>query len=100
MKRYRVEITDLAIIQLRNILEYLYYVLHSMQAYESVKNDYLKTIDLLADVAGTLPDCNEETLRMRRLKKFHFRSHKYIILCRVDPDVVTIVEIHHEIEDY
>ena len=100
MQHYRVELTDSARRQLRTILEYLLFNLRNEQAYISVKEDFLKTIEKLEYQAGIIADCDSESLRKRDLKKMHFLSHKYVLLFRVFNEVVYVVEIHHESEDY
>ncbi len=100
MQHYRVELTDSARRQLRTILEYLIFYLRNEQAYISVKTDFQKTIEQLEYQAGVIADSDSESLRKRDLKKIHFLSHKYVILFRIYKEVVYVVEIHHESEDY
>ena len=100
MQKYRVELTDSAHRQLRTILEYLLYNLQNEQAYCSVKEDFLNTVEKLEYQAGIIADSEYEYLRERNLKRMHFLSHRYILLFRIYNEVVYIVEIHHETEDY
>lgn len=54
MKRYKVSIVPEAKEKMRDYLSYLLFVLRSEQAYYAVKDDYYKTIEKLADIAGSL----------------------------------------------
>ena len=100
MQHYRVELTASAKRQLRNILEYIYYNLRNEQAYQSVKEDFIKTFERLEFSAGLIADSEDDILRKLNLKKMHFISHKYVLLFKVVEDVAYVVEIHHESEDY
>lgn len=60
MQKYRVELTDSAHGQLRTILEYLLYNLQNEQAYCSVKEDFLNTVEELEYQAGIIADSEYE----------------------------------------
>ncbi len=100
MQQYLVKISFEAKDQIRNILEYLFFVFKSKQAYDAVKKDFFETVDRLSYTAGVIPESDNEKLRKRRLKIIHFKSHGYIMLFRVDANIATIVEVHHETENY
>ena len=100
MQKYQVELTDSARRQLRTILEYLIFNLRNEQAYYSVKEDFLKTVEKLEYQAGIIAESEYEYLRIRNLRRMHFLSHRYVLLFRIYNEVVYIVEIYHESEDY
>ncbi|MBQ4463176.1 MAG: type II toxin-antitoxin system RelE/ParE family toxin [Eubacterium sp.] len=100
MKRYKVSIVPEAKEKMRDYLSYLLFVLRSEQAYYAVKDDYYKTIEKLADIAGSLQEPIELELESRGLKRIHFLNHRYIMLYEVDGEEAVVVYIFHETEDY
>ena len=100
MKKYEVRVTAEALEQLRDRLSYLLFVKQSEQAYDAVLADYYETIDRLSDMAGTIRTPDEPELVERDLKKMLFLHHDYVVLFRIEGDIVYVVKIFHTSEDY
>ena len=100
MKRCSVKISKEAKAEFKEYLRYIKDSYKNSQAVKALKDDYDETIKTLSISAYSLPACENEKLRKKKLKKIHFQRHRYIMLFRVDENVATVVEIHHELEDY
>ncbi len=100
MRQYRVNITDEVKEQFKKYLRYVRFKLRNEQAYNSLKNDYMETIKELKTSAGTIPIDDAPNLMKRNIRRIHFRKHRYVMLYTIDKNVVYVVEIHHELEDY
>ncbi len=100
VKKYKIVITDGANKQIGQFLRYVRNTLCNEQAYESLKEDYRETLHELETMAGIIAIDNNALLKKRKLRKIHFRRHRYTILYRVEEDIAYVIEIHHELEDY
>ncbi len=100
MKRYKVYITVRAYSDLRSRIGYLRNEKKSIQAAQALFDDYRETRSVLANIAGSLADPDEEKLKQRGLKRINFLHHNYFMLFRVEKEKVFIVRVFHGLEDY
>jgi plasmid stabilization system protein ParE len=98
--KFDVVLSDLALNQYDNILDYIYNTLKNPQAAKSVMQDFDSTVQLLKTQANNYGYCNSERLRKLRFRKLHFLKHKYILIYRIKSDMVVIEGIYHELQDY
>jgi len=83
--------------------KYLGYLINrkkSSQAAQSLLKDFVETRESLEKTAGMIKDPDDEKLRIRNLKRINFRRHSYFLLFRINGDVVEIVTMFHELENY
>ena len=98
--KYDVALSDLALTQYDNILDYIYNTLKNPQAVKSVMQDFDRTVELLKTQANSYAYCKSERLRNLGLHKLHLLKHKYILVYRIKNDAVVIEGIYHELQDY
>ena len=97
---YKVVATKDAEEDLEGFIKYLIIEKESMQAAESVLNDYDATIESLKHVAGSLKLCDNPRLRQLEYRCINFLNHRYFMIYRIVDDVVFVDNIFHELQDY
>ena len=97
---YNVVVTRDAEDDLERFIKYLIIEKESMQAAESVLNDYDATIESLKHVAGSLKLCDNPILRQLEYRRINFLNHRYFMLYRIVDNVVFVDSIFHELQDY
>ena len=97
---YKVVATRDAEEDLERFIKYLIIEKESMQAAESVLNDYDATIESLKHVAGSLKLCDNPILRQLEYRRINFLNHRYFMLYRIEDNVVFVDNIFHELQDY
>lgn len=97
---YKVVATRDAEEDLERFIKYLIIEKESMQAAESVLNDYDATIESLKHVAGSLKLCDNPILRQLEYRCINFLNHRYFMLYRIEDNVVFVDNIFHELQDY
>ena len=97
---YKVVATKDAEEDLERFIKYLIIEKESMQAAESVLNDYDATIESLKHVAGSLKLCDNPILRQLEYRRINFLNHRYFMLYRIVDNVVFVDNIFHELQDY
>ncbi|MBQ8919892.1 MAG: type II toxin-antitoxin system RelE/ParE family toxin [Acidaminococcaceae bacterium] len=100
MKHYKMYITIQAQADLRARVRYLHEVKRSVQAAQSLLDDYVETRAVLSVLAGAIADPSDEKLKRRCLKRINFIHHNYFMLFKVEDTKVIIVRIFHGLEDY
>ena len=100
MRTYRVVTTDEAKSQMREYLSYIKYELKNPEAARAVRDDWKETTKALKSVAASIGDPDSSKLIKRNLKKMHFRRHNYVMLFRIKNNVVEVVNIYHNLQDY
>ena len=101
MKKYNVEITREAELQMQRYLEYLLIDLKSEQSYKAVKEDYLETLERMTSVAGSLRICENPKFAKRKIRKILFSIHRYVVLYRLYNDTTDVViGVYHTMQDY
>ena len=85
---------------LERFIKYLIIEKESMQAAESVLNDYDATIESLKHVAGSLKLCDNARLRQLEYRRINFLNHRYFMLYRIVDNIVFVDNIFHELQDY
>lgn len=96
----RTVITSFASKQLESYVEYIACVLNSKQAASNVLSDFRKTVDKLQYMAESLPLLSNVKLRERGYRRINFENHRYLILYRVEDDVVYVDAVYHALQDY
>lgn len=97
---YKVMITKDTEEDLERFVKYLIIEKESIQAVESVLNDYDATIESLKYVAGSLKLCDNPRLHQLKYRRINFLNHRYFMLYRIVDNVVFVDNIFHELQDY
>ena len=100
MKQYVVKITPNLERKLNKYISYLKNNKKSLQAAQSLFDDFLETRKALETTADLLKNPDDENLKARNLKRINFRRHNYFLLFRINGDVVEIVTMFHGLENY
>ena len=98
--QFNVEISELAEEQYDNILDYLANVKKNPQAVNGVIDDFDYAVEQLAKAADTFGYCQDERLKTMEFHKLHFKSHRYLVVYRINGDRVIIEGMYHELQDY
>lgn len=97
---YNVNVTDFALAQLDNILDYIADRLMNPDAATRVMEDFDEAIENLEKAAGSFKMCEEEELARHEYRRYHLARHRYVLLYRIDGKNVFIERIYHELQDY
>lgn len=97
---YKINIMKSAEEDLDNFITYLLFEKKNEQAARNVLDDFEKTKDNLARVAGSLKLCDNPRLQELGYRRINFLSHRYFMLYRIDDDMVYVDSIFHELQDY
>ena len=100
MDTYKVIISPYALSQLTAHHDYLLKILKNEQAAASMWADALRTIERLSVLAGSLKYCRAPQLHHLGYHIIHFKSHKYLMLYRIENQTAYIEAIYHELQDY
>ena len=65
---------------------------------KAIRNDAAETKKRLEKIAGSLKPL--ENPKMRGYRKIHFLKHDYVMLYRIENDIVYVDRIYHELQDY
>lgn len=100
MKKYIVEASESANIDLENIISYIKHDLKENIIADKYKLLFKQAIKRLEDVAGSMPILNQEITGHRNIRKLNVR--KYIIFYIVDDEnnKVFVVRIGHTLMDW
>lgn len=100
MKKYIVEVSESANIDLENIISYIKHDLKENIIADKYKLLFKQAIKRLEDVAGSMPILNQEITGHRNIRKLNVR--KYIIFYIVDDEnnKVFVVRIGHTLMDW
>lgn len=97
---YKVVVTNNAKDDMRRYIEYLLYEKKNQQAAANLIDDFEYTIDILAEVAGSLKLCDNNKLRELGYRRIGFKFHRYFMLYRLEDKVVYVDDIFHELQDF
>lgn len=100
MDSYKVVISERAESQLSDYIEYIYFTLLNDQAARSVYQDAVETWERLSNMAGSLKYCSHPVLRKKRIQVIPFKRHQYVMLYRVEGEIVYVEAIYHQKQDY
>ena len=100
MKKYIVEVSESANIDLENIISYIKHDLKENIIADKYKLLFKQALKRLEDVAGSMPILNQEITGHRNIRKLNVR--KYIIFYIVDDanNKVFIARIGHALMDW
>lgn len=85
---------------LRQILSYIRFVLKNPDAARNVKRDANETKRKLTYLAESLKLCEEPELAIQGYRVISFQKHAYVMLYRVDGNIVYVDGIYHELQNY
>ena len=97
---YKVVIVRSAKMQFAQILRYLRQDLGNEQAAMNVKEDMEETKLRLSQVAGSLKLCDDPELQALGYRTIHLKRHRYFLLYKIIDDIVRVVGIYHDLQDY
>lgn len=97
---YEIFLTVQTKMHFRQIIDYLLYKLENKQAAASVMDDFDETIDKLSHVAGSLKLCDDAALRSQKYRTIHFEHHRYLMIYRIENNIVYVEGIYHDLQDY
>lgn len=97
---FEVVLTDKAEVQIRKILDYVFYELENAQAAYSVEQDMRETIEILSHTAGNLKLCDDPELRALGYRRIHLKRHKYFLLYKLVDVRVYVIGVYHDLQDY
>ena len=100
MTKYHVVVTRQAEEMIHDHIEYIYSHLCNPQAAEALYNEIMDTVYRLEDNAGVFRLCDNSNLGNRGLHKLPLAKHNYILLFRIENDMVFVDYIFHEKQDY
>lgn len=100
MDLYNVIITPKALSQLDSYIAYLLETLLNEQAARSVWQDAMDTRKELETAAGSLRYCSNRKLRALGYHLIQFRRHRYVMIYRIDRNIVYVDGIYHQLQDY
>mgnify|MGYP003302226657 CR=1 FL=1 len=97
---YNVIISPEAKLQLKNIVQYVRFVLKNPIAAKRVLEDAEKTMNKLTYLAKSLKLCEEPELSIHGYRVISFQTHDYVMLYRVDGNTVYVDGIFHQLQNY
>lgn len=97
---YEVIISDRAQAQLDQFIFYILVKLGNEQVAQNVLNDAEETKTKLSHIAGSLKLCDNPKLRALGYRVIRFSRHRYMMVFRIDKNVVYVEGIYHELQDY
>lgn len=97
---YKVVVTTEAKEHLRRILSYIRFVLKNPEAAKNVRRDMDETKRKLTYLAKSLKLCEEPELAIHGYRVISFQKHDYVMLYRVDGNIVYVDGIYHELQNY
>ncbi len=100
MDSFNVVIAPEALEQLNAYVQYIRCTLMNPTAAESVYNDAISTGAKLAETAGSIKLCENETLRHYGYRTIKFRHHQYVMVYRIDGRKAYVDGIFHQKQDY
>ena len=100
MDLYNVVITDHALEQLERYIDYIQYVLMDEQAADAVAVDAIETQNRLSSLAGVISPCKNDLLKSLGYHPMRFKSHRYVMLYRIDGNTAVVDAIYHQTQDY
>lgn len=98
--QYSVEMSELAEKQYDDILYYLANVKMNLQAVQGVIDDFDFSVEQLENFAGTFGFCEDTRLKAMGFHKLHLKTHRYLLVYRVNGSKVIIEGMYHELQDY
>lgn len=97
MRKWQVSVSVEVQNDLDNFVYYLLVEKFNEQAAIALLDDYDKTVDLLADLAGTLKPLDDPELSNYR--KIRLLKHNYYLLYRIQGNIAVVDRIFHDLQD-
>ena len=97
---YKLYISERAEEQLDHILQYIAVRLRNPEAARAVLDDVVDMYDYLREEPGAFAFCDDSWLAGRGYRKAVLKKHNYIMLYRIESDIVQISGIFHMKENY
>lgn len=97
---YRVIVSKRALESINLFVAYLLLEKNSLQAAQSVADDYEETLRRLSVVAGGLKFCDDPELASLGYRRINFKRHKYFLVYHVEEDVAYVDRVFHFDQDY
>ena len=97
---YKISVAPIAHAQVDNILLYVGVRLANPLAANSILGDYLTAIDTLELNAPSFAFLADAEMAKRGYRKYTFHNHRYLIIYKIEADVVEIVGVFHTAQNY
>ena len=97
---YELIVTERADELLDNLVFHLLYNLENEKAAVHLINEVSKIYDRIQDNPFQFPMCRDEYLNNKKYREAMARDMNYIVIFKIDNDIVYIMGIFHELEDY
>ena len=100
MGLFEVIIAPKALEQLDKYVEYIRFTLLNDDAANRVWADAVDTIDEMETVAGSLQLSRHPALKKLGYRVKMFKSHDYVMIYRIEDNIVYVEGIYHMLQDY
>ena len=97
---YKVIITPPAQRRLDMYVGYTLNTLRSKQAARAILDDARRTKSILAFTAQSNRLCEHPVLNKYGYRKMYFQRHRFVMLYRIEGNVVIVDGMYHELQDY
>lgn len=97
---YQIEISERAEYHLEQILIYILFKFRNPDAVKSMKRDMETTKKKLTYLAECIKLCEEPELAMQGYRVILFQKHDYLMLYRVEGNIVYVDGIYHHSQNY
>lgn len=97
---YKLLIAEQAEKQIEKAIAYVTEVLKNPKAAADILDDILHVYNTLEKDAASFAFCEDNYLRAKGYRKFSLYKHDYIVIYRVNEDIVYIAGFFHMLENY
>ena len=97
---YKLIISESAQKQIESAIDYIVTILQNPGAAEAVITDLRKAYSKIAYMPESISLCLDPVLHRNGYRKLRLEHHDYVLIFRIDENVVKIVGFFHRLEDY
>lgn len=97
---YRVIVSNTAQNAVDQFIAYLLLEKESLQAAQSVADDYEETLRRLSVIAGSLKLCDDPELASHGYKRINFKRHDYFLIYHIENDIAYVDRAFHFDQDF
>ena len=97
---YRLIISETAHQQIEHAIEYVALELKNPSAAEAIISDIEKTYERIRQMPNAMPLCEDSVLKSYGYHKALLEKHSYLILFRIEGELIKISGFFHTLENY